>query len=295
MAADPAKVAHNRLGLWTSSLILIALLVGFVFLVDVLASRLPGALTEPQLIMAGLLLCLVPAFLWLAFFYVQDRREPEPKHNVFGVFLLGGLLAAAIGQPIIRQVFQVQEWMYESWWVQLLASVLIIGFVQQFLQYAAVRFSIYHSSEFDERVDGVIYAVAAGLGYATVLNFAYVLEHRGVDLGVGAMMVTIDALALAGFAGLIGYFLGQAKFETTPAYWMPLGVALASVLNGIFYFLADQVTLQGFKFTPLNGVILAAVFAFVVLTIVFFLIRRANAETLAIARLQETPPAEAPA
>jgi len=134
--------------------------------------------------------------------------------------------------------------------------------------------------------------VAAGLGYATVVNFAYVLDHGGVDIGVGAMTVTVNALAQAGFAGITGYFLGQAKFETTPPYWLALGVTLASVLNGIFYFLVDQVTLQGLRFTPLNGVILAAVFAFILFSLVFFLIRRANAETLAISRMQEAPPAE---
>lgn len=281
------KVAHNRIGLWTSVILLGLVLAGFVLLVNWLAPSLPASLASWQLLLAGVLLSSVPAVIWLAFFYLQDRREPEPKHHVVGVFLLGGLLAAAIGQPVIEDLFRVQEWMYETWWIQLLASILIIGFVQEFLKYAAVRFSVYNSSEFDERVDGVIYATAAGLGYATVLNFAYVLDHGGVDLGVGVMTMTINALAHASFAGVTGYFLGQAKFETTPPTWMPVGVTLASLANGVFFFLEDQVTLQGLRFSPLNGVILAAVFAVVLFVLVFFLIRRSNAETLAIARLRQ--------
>ena len=174
-----------------------------------------------------------------------------------------------------------------------LAAILEIGFVQELLVYASVRYSIYRSRDFDERVDGVIYAIAAGLGYATVLNFQYVMQNGGVDVGVGAMTVTINALAQASFAGIIGYFLGQAKFETTPRYWLAMGVILAAVLNGVFFFLEDQVTMRGLSFTPLNGVILAGVFAFVILTIVFFLIRRANAETMAIARMRAEPPPQA--
>lgn len=293
MDPNPNTVAHNRLSVWTSSLLLLLIMVGFVLLAYFLAPVFPATLTGLPLVLVGILFSLTPAVLWLAFFYLQDRLEPEPKGNLFGVFFLGGLLAAAVGQPLINRLFQAQEWMYESWWVQLLASILIIGFVQEFLKFAAVRFSIYHSSEFDERVDGVIYAVAAGLGYATVLNFAYVLDHGGVDPAVGAMTITINALAQASFAGITGYFLGQSKFETTPAYWLPLGVSIAAVLNGLFFFLEDQVTLQGFQFTPLNGVLLAAAFALVIFAVVFFLIRRANAETLAIARLQEAPPAGA--
>lgn len=293
MDHDPNTVAHNRFSVWTSSLLLLLLLAGFVLLVYFLAPAIPATLTGLPLVLVGILLSLAPALVWLAIFYVQDRLEPEPKGNLFGVFFLGGLLAAAIGQPLINRLFQVQQWMYESWWVQLLASILIIGFVQEFLKFAAVRFSIYHSSEFDERVDGVIYAVAAGLGYATVLNFAYVMEHGGVDLGVGVMTVAINALAQASFAGITGYFLGQAKFETTPAYWLPLGVSIAAVLNGLFFFLEDRATLQGFQFTPLNGVLLAAAFALVIFAVVFFLIRRANAETLAIAKLQQASPSGA--
>lgn len=284
MEQDLERIARNRLGLWSSSVILILALIGFVLLASWLASRLPVEIAGGQLIAAGIVLALIPALLWLIFFYVQDRFEPEPKHHVLGVFVLGGLLAAAIGQPVIQNIFRVQDWMYESWWIQLLASILIIGFVQEFLKYAAVRYSVYAGGEFDERVDGVIYTVAAGLGYATLLNFSYVLQHGGVDLAVGAMTVTVNALAHASFAGITGYYLGQAKFETTPRLWLALGVTIAAALNGLFFFLADQVTLQGLRFTPINGVVLAAVFAFVIFAIVFFLIRRANAETLVLAR-----------
>lgn len=295
MQQDLERVARNRYGSWISSLLLILALAGFVVLAVYFAPQYVAGLTGWPLVALGLVMALVPALLWLIFFNIQDRLAPEPKGNVFGVFLLGGLLAAAIGQPLIERIFQVQDWMYTTWWVQLLASILVIGFIQEFLIYGTVRYSIYRSRDFDERVDGVIYAIAAGLGYATVLNFQYVMQHGGVDVGIGAMTVTINALAQAGFAAIIGYFLGQAKFETTPRYWLALGVILAAVLNGVFFFLEDQVTLRGLSFTPLNGVILAGVFAFVILAIVFFLIRRANAETMAIARMQAKPPSQAAA
>ncbi len=293
MELDLNRIAHDRLGMWVSSAVLIVLLIGFVLLAGYVAPLLAPILTGGPLLLAGMVLALVPALLWLIFFYVQDRLEPEPKRQVFGVFILGGLLAAAVARPLLDDLFRGQDWIYDSWWVQLLASVLIVGFVQEFLKYAAVRYTVYPGAEFDERVDGVVYATAAGLGFATVLNFNYVLSNGGVDLGVGAMAVTVTALAHASFAGLTGYYLGQAKFETTPAWWLPLGVTLASVLNGLFFFLEDQVTLNGLNFTPVNGVVLAAVFAFIIFAVVFFLIRRSNAETLAIANLQELQAAEA--
>ena len=137
MQQDLERVARNRYGSWISSLLLILALAGFVALAIYFAPRYVAGLTGWQLVAFGLMMALVPALLWLIFFYLQDRLSPEPKGNVFGVFVLGGLLAAAIGQPVIERIFQVQDWMYTTWWVQLLASILVIGFVQEFLVYAS--------------------------------------------------------------------------------------------------------------------------------------------------------------
>jgi RsiW-degrading membrane proteinase PrsW (M82 family) len=98
--------------------------------------------------------------------------------------------------------------------------------------------------EFDERVDGVIYAIAAGLGLATILNFEYVYSRNGVDLDIGSIRMVINTLAHASFAGVMGYFLGQARFEKTPVYYLPAGLTLAAVLNGLFFFLLDR-TISG--------------------------------------------------
>ena len=159
--------AWGHRGLWLAGGGLVLLLLVFVALVAFVAPLLPATLDGPPLILAGLVVALVPAVIWLAFFYQQDRLEPEPKTYVLKVFLLGALLAAAAGIPLVRDLFQVGQWLYTNLWTHLLGSILVVGFVQEFLIYAAVRFSIYSSAEFDQRVDGIIYATAAGLGFAT--------------------------------------------------------------------------------------------------------------------------------
>ena len=114
-------------------------------------------------------------------FYTQDRLEPEPKTYVLGVFLLGAVLAVGIGQPLIRNFFSVQNWTGNDLLIDLLAAMPDLGFVQEFLKYAAVRYTVFFSNEFDERVDGIIYGAAAGLGYATLLNMQYIVGNNGVD------------------------------------------------------------------------------------------------------------------
>jgi RsiW-degrading membrane proteinase PrsW (M82 family) len=283
MKLSPRSGILGHRGLWTAGAGQIIVLLLFVGLVALIAPSLPATLSGSGLILAGIILALVPALVWLAFFYQQDRLEPEPKGYIARVGLLGALLAAGVGIPLVRDFFRVGDWLYADDLTHLLGSILVIGFIQEFLKYAAVRYSVYGSAEFDERVDGVIYATAAGVGFATMLNLDYVVSRGGVDLGIGAIRVTITALAHASIAGIMGYFLGQAKFEHTPPYYLPGGLALAAVLNGLFFWAQDLVTLRGITVNPWYGLVLAIVIAIIVLGIVFWLIRRANAETLALA------------
>ena len=276
-----AKVAQDRRSVWASGVVQIVGVLVFVGLVALIVSRTKLVLDGAALVWAGIVLALIPALLWLGFFYQQDRLEPEPKGFVLVVFLLGGLLASAAGIPLVRDLFQVQAWMSRSAAANILGSILIIGFVQEFLKYAAVRYSVYLSPEFDERIDGVIYGTAAGLGFATMLNIHYVTANAGVDLGVGVVRIAVTALAQASFAGVSGYFLGRAKFEEEPVWWLPLGVTIAAVLNGLFTYVRGEIVTVGLRYRPVNGLVLATAVALAAFALLYYLMRRANRLTLA--------------
>jgi RsiW-degrading membrane proteinase PrsW (M82 family) len=280
------KVTQDRPGLWRAGLGLIVGQVAFVLLVELLVTLFKPTFTGNTLILVGTGLALVPALIWLAFFYQQDRLEPEPKGYVLGVFVLGALLAQAVGIPLLNGVFTVRRWLPLSTGGGVLGSILVIGMTQEFLKYVAVRYSVYPLWEFDERVDGVIYGTAAGLGYATMLNLHYVVTSGGVDLQAGVIRIVVTALAQASFAGVVGYFLGRAKFEEEPVWWLSSGVALAAVLNGLFTALRGELTttalgLTGGGFNPWPGLVLATLVAGATFGVLFYLIRRANRLTLA--------------
>ena len=263
------SASQHSASLWQADLVSIGALALLVIVVYALDNAIQPVFSPATLLLTGIVLALIPAGVWIMFFYRRDRLEPEPKGLVLQLFILGGLLAAAVGIPLVEGAFDVQSWLTRSTASHILGAILVVGFTQEFLKYAAVRYSVYNASEFDEPVDGIIYATAAGLGFAAVLNISFVVASGGVDLGAGIIRITIISLAHGSFGGVIGYFLGAQKFGKKPVWWMPAGVALAAVLNGLFFFLRSTITRQSISSSagalqPWLGLLLAAVLAIAV-------------------------------
>ena len=267
-------------------IVALASITGLVYFSTLLFPAGSTAITGLPFRIAATLLAILPAGIWLIAFYRLDRLEPEPKEYVLGVFVLGAVLAVGIGQPFIDRVFQLEEWQHQSAWITMLGAILCVGFVQEFLKYAAVRYTVFRSAEFDERVDGIIYAAAAGLGYATALNLTYVSNISALAVGAGAAKMAVQALGHATYAGIMGSFLSKARFELTPRWWLPVGLTLASVLNGVVTTLLLQV--GTFHTTIRDSAIhhwlrlgLAALIALGIYFVLFRAIRKLNAERLA--------------
>jgi hypothetical protein len=190
------------------------------------------------------------------------------------MFVIGLALAGAVGIPITDQLFRVQDWLYRDTLTTILGSVFVIGGVEAFVVFATVRYFIFDSPEFDERSDGVVYATAAALGYATALNLQFILQNGGAALGTAEVFVAEVALAQAAFGGLLGYFLGRAKLEQEPLWWLSTGLVLAAVLNGAFNYLSGVVDPAGGGLPSFTGLLLAGGLAIVVTAIVAFLVNR---------------------
>jgi protease PrsW len=275
-----AMVNKANPSFWRAGLVQI-LSVSIVSAIVAVLAGLLGPLDQTMLIVVGVVLAIVPSAVWLYFFYRQDRLEPEPKTRLAAVFLLALLLTDALGLRIINDWFQVPAWAAADSTASLLASILIVGFTWQAIVYAAIRLVVYDTSEFDERMDGIVYGTVAGLGVATLLNLNYVLANGGVALGPGVIQVVTTALAQASFSGLLGYFMAEAKFEHKPVWWVPLGLVIAAVLNGLFSWLLSEVSANGLSVSPWRTLVLGIVVALAVFALLLALMRRAMRETLA--------------
>jgi RsiW-degrading membrane proteinase PrsW (M82 family) len=263
----------------------IAALLGmliYIGIVELIVNTANPTLEGFGLVGISVVRAIIPAALWLFLFYVQDREEPEPTVYVVLMAVLGAILAASIGQPLINGFFRAPEWLGNNMLTTILGSILVVGFVQEFLKYAGVRFSMYYSAEFDQRMDGVIYGTAIGLGYGTMLNILTVVNSGGVNLGVGVINIVVTALVQGALGGFTGYFLGRQKMDAMPAWWMPVGVTISATLNGLFTWLSSEITRAPITvsageatggYNPWPALIAAIVLALLLLAGIFALIR----------------------
>src|SRR6185437_4465000 len=113
--------------------------------------------------------------------------------------------------------------------------------------------------EFDEPMDGIVYMMACGTGFAVWINY-HRLSGQGhhVILSTGAAQAVVTTLAHASFAGFLGYVMGRAKFSQRTAFvrgsLLMAGLLGAAVFNGMFKIVDDWVTPSGMSQAPWRGV-----------------------------------------
>lgn len=250
--------------------VLIAGLVGFVviaWLIELVLGLHRAVHIGPLFaaVMAG-----VPALFWLGFFYLMDRHEPEPKQLVAGVCVLGALVAAPLAdfvqfqavQPVALEMAGLDALSLD----RVLYAVLIAGLAQEMCKYAVVRYTIYLSHEFDEPMDGIVYMMACGTGFAVWVNYHRLSDQgHSVYLSNAAAQAVVTTLAHASFAGVLGYVMGRAKFSRRSAplrgLLLMFGLLFAAALNGQFSVIENWVVTSGMGQHPWRGVGYAAAFA----------------------------------
>jgi len=280
---DPRWSLRRARTLVGTKFLLIAGLVGFVviaWLVELVAGLRDPVDLGPLLagVLAG-----IPAVFWLGFFYLMDRHEPEPKQLVAGVCVLGALIAAPLADFVLSQfappaplgVGGLSPFSLD----RIVHAVLIVGLAQEMCKYAVVRYTVYLSQEFDEPMDGIVYMMACGTGFAVWVNYHRLSgQHHEVYLSIGAAQAVVTTLAHASFAGVLGYVMGRAKFSRRRApargILLMLGLLLAAAFNGQFTLVAGWVVQRGLALHPWYGVGYAALSAAAIFGIIWLVSRQ---------------------
>jgi protease PrsW len=172
-----------------------------------------------------------PAALWLWYVRREDVRDPEPRLLVLFAFLngCGAALFIAVFRPRIEHFLPNVA----GFPGELLDAFAATALPEELMKLAAVCLACLWSREWNEPMDGIVYGVAAGLGFASVEN-VYFVTATGEPLLIAGRAFTAN-LAHAAFTGGAAFFIGLARLRYRGGVLLGLaGVGLAVLFHGAY-------------------------------------------------------------
>ncbi|SDY86164.1 Membrane proteinase PrsW, cleaves anti-sigma factor RsiW, M82 family [Evansella caseinilytica] len=168
---------------------------------------------------------IAPAIALLCFFYLKDEYEQEPVHMVFKCFIFGALLVF----PTLFIQYALQE---EQVIQSLLMEALVqSAFIEEFLKWFIVMLTVYSHIHFNQRYDGIVYATAVALGFASAENVLYLLSY-GLETAFLRALFPLSSHAL--FGVVMGYYLGKAKFYDKKVRYLFYSFFFPFLLHGLY-------------------------------------------------------------
>ncbi len=182
---------------------------------------------------------IVPVVFWAAYHYHKDRHLPEPPGNLLLCLILGVL--ASIASSWFYAALEPFGLRYDAVALAdnnalgLLAyALLVIGPLEELAKMLPFLLVVIHFREFDEPLDGIIYASFIALGYAAAENVHYAQFLTPIEaIARGFASPVVHIL----FASIWGHWIMRAHLEERSIAKAALvGFLLAALAHGVYDF-----------------------------------------------------------
>ena len=201
----------------------------------------------------------IPSMAIAYWIYRQDTHESEPSGMLLWAFICG--CASTIPAIFLQSFFKHLE-NPNSLLGTAIFAFCVVGLSEELSKYFLLRRFIYPQKDFNEPIDGIVYGVMVGLGFATLENVMYVLNagENGFSTALGRAFTAVPAHAA--FGVLMGAYVGLAKFIPQKAFAFTFtGIGLAVFFHGAYDFFLMQQVYEGMAvlaiFTLIWGVIMS--------------------------------------
>ena len=202
-------------------------------------------------------LAVLPAIILIYYTYQQDKLQREPVRNIVKAFFYGWMSVFAsflISMPSMWMGLFPQEIksMGDAFRMAFFGAAVPEESAKLFLLWLFLR----RCRDFDERMDGIVYAVCVGMGFAAFENIEY-LFASGTDwvtTGIGRSLTAIPGHFA--FAVIMGYYYSLNHFDRYRAPLAGLKMWLYPVLAHGLY---DTVAMSASVTPELSGAISIAI------------------------------------
>jgi RsiW-degrading membrane proteinase PrsW (M82 family) len=155
-----------------------------------------------------LYVALAPVLIIAVYIHYRDKYEKEPlnmliKAMLFGCFITIPILFIEYFLDSFTEGFPIEI-------SPLYSAFIVASLTEELFKYIAFFILIWNNRNFNEKFDGIIYAVFISLGFAAVENIFYVVQN-GYGVGVLRALTAVPAHAIFGIC--MGFYFGMAKFD----------------------------------------------------------------------------------
>lgn len=178
---------------------------------------------------------LLPAVVLLIVILIRDKEQPEPPRLLLRGVVYGVLSAFAsllISGPLLASGLVPST--YDNAFGALLHSFGAAAIPEETAKLFFLWLLLRRNEYFDEHLDGIVYAVCIGLGFAAFENIEY-LFNAGEQWALTAVLRGLLSVpAHFFFAVLMGYYYSLVHFGHNPRRNAPLVLAAPVLAHGIF-------------------------------------------------------------
>ncbi len=184
----------------------------------------------------ALVIATIIPLIFLYIIFALDLYKVGTFRYVLLCFVWGGI-AFGIATYVNRGL-------YFSHWVSRDNIVRYTAPIAEEILKALILIYLVRRPNFTYFVDGAIYGFAAGMGFAVLENYQYILGAPGSELGTAISRVISTNLIHASASALVGIALGMARFRRTAGHigLLTAGLLVAMLLHGLFNNLVSRVT-----------------------------------------------------
>ena len=196
-------------------LLVTAASLGALF-VGLLILFLFGLSTGISGLLVGIFLALLPLPVYMLLVFWIDRFEKEPLWMLMSAFIWGATAAAFLAF-ILNTLFAIVAVSLVPAYAKLATAIISAPIIEELAKGTALFvFYLWKKDEFDNVLDGIIYAAMVGLGFAMMENISY----YGKALVAGGLGGSIFTFILRGivtpfahplFTSMTGIGLGVAR------------------------------------------------------------------------------------
>ena len=198
-------------------------------------------------------LAVLPALILIYYTYQQDSLQREPVRNLVKGFFYGWLAVLAslcLSMPAMGLSLFPAE--IASFGDAFRTAFFGAAIPEESAKLLVLWLFLRKCRDFDERMDGIVYAVCVGMGFAAFENIEYLIASGSewVTTGIGRSLTAIPGHFA--FAVIMGYYYSLHHFDGYRAPLAGLKMWLYPVLAHCLY---DTVAMYAVVSPELSGII----------------------------------------